>query len=56
MEDFIHLKDLALGLALGLALILGSLTLDLFSVYRARRELDKKSKLKLMLPPEREAP
>ena len=53
MEDF---TDLALGLATGLALFLGYLTLDLYSVYQARRELDKKSKQKLMLPPERETP
>jgi hypothetical protein len=56
MEDLTPLKDLALGLALGLALILGSLTLDLYSVYRARRELDRKAKLKLVPQPERETP
>jgi hypothetical protein len=53
MEDF---KDLALGLATGLALFLGYLSLDLYSVYKTRKELDKKSRQKLMLPPERETP
>ena len=56
MEDFSDFKDLALGLATGLALIMGYLTLDLYSIYRARRELDKKSKQKLLLPSERETP
>jgi hypothetical protein len=56
MEEFTDFKDLAIGLAAGLALFLGYLTLDIYSVYQARRELDKKSKPKLMQPPEREAP
>ena len=56
MEDFSDFKDLALGLATGLALIMGYLTLDLYSIYRARRELEKKAKQKLLLPSERETP